>query len=69
MADALGVNVCESAEELVDVKLDFEDWHGRLHLVEISRGPVDRLRDVFLYEVEVDFILLPQPCQRMFLMN
>jgi hypothetical protein len=58
----LRVNICEGTEELVDVQLDFEDWHGCLHLVEISRSPVDGLRDVFLYEVEVDFILLAQPC-------
>ena len=61
MADALRVDVCEGTEELVDVELDFEGWHGRLHLVEISRSPVDGFRDIFLYEVEVDFILLPKP--------
>ena len=60
MADALGVNICEGTEELVDVELDFKNWHGCLHLVEISGCPVDGLRDIFLYEVEVDFILLPE---------
>lgn len=58
MADALGVDVGESAEELVDIELDFEVWHGGLHLIEISRGPVDSFGDVFLNQVEVDFILL-----------
>ena len=62
MADALRMNICEGTEELVDVELDFENWHGCLHLVEISRCPVDGLGDKFLYEVEVDFILLPKPC-------
>ena len=62
MADALRVYVCKGTEELVDVKLDFENWHGCLHLVEVSGSPVDSLWDVFLYEIEVDFILLPQPC-------
>ena len=59
MTNSLRVYVCESAEKLVDVELDFEDGHGRLHLVEISRGTVNRLWDIFLYEVEVDLILLP----------
>jgi hypothetical protein len=53
------VYVREGAEELVDVKFDFEDWHGRLHLVEIPRSTVDRLRDIFLYKIEVYLILLP----------
>jgi len=59
MADALRVNISEGAEELVDVELDLEDWHGCLHLVEISRSPVNSLGDIFLYEIQVDFILLP----------
>lgn len=59
MTNSLGMYVCEGTEELVDVKLDFEDWHGRLHLVEISRGTVNGLWDIFLYKVEVYLILLP----------
>lgn len=58
MADTLRVNVCESTEELVDVELDLEDWHDCLHLVEVSRSPVDGLWDVLLYKVEVYFVLL-----------
>ena len=60
MADALRVYVCEGTEELVDVELDFKNWHGCLHLVEISGCSVDGLRDIFLYKIEVDFILLPK---------
>ena len=59
MTNALGMYVCEGTEELVDVELDFKDWHGRLHLVKISRGTVNSLGDIFLYKVEVDLILLP----------
>lgn len=58
VADALGVDVGERAEELVDVQLDLEDGHGGLELVEMSRGAVDRLRHVLLHQVEVDFIFL-----------
>jgi len=58
VADALGVDVGERAEELVDVELDLEDGHRRLHLVEESRGPVDGFRNEFLHEIEVDLILL-----------
>ena len=58
MADALRVDVGESAEELVNVELDFEDWHGRLHLVEVSGCAVDCLWNEFLDQVEVDLILL-----------
>lgn len=59
MADPLRVYVGEGAEELVDIELDLECWHCCLHFVEISRGPVDGFGDVFLYEVQIDFILLP----------
>lgn len=58
MADALGMDVGERAEELVDVKLHFEDGHYRLHLVEVARGAVHGLRDVLKHEVEVDFVFL-----------
>lgn len=58
MTDALRVYVGEGAEELVDVELDFEDGHGRLHLVEVSAGAVNCLGDEFLHEIEVHLILL-----------
>lgn len=58
MANALGVDVGECPEQLIDVQLDFENWHGRLHLVEEARGSVDRLRHELLNEVEIHFILL-----------
>lgn len=58
VTDALGVNVGQGAEELVDVKLNLQHRHGCLHLVEVSRRPVDGLRDVFEDKVEVHFIFL-----------
>ena len=58
MADALGVDVGEGAEKLVNVEFDFEDGHGGLELVEVSRGSIDSLWHVLLDEVEVYFILL-----------
>jgi hypothetical protein len=58
VADALRVDVGERAEELVDVELDFEDRHDRLHLVEVARSPVDGFGDEFEDQVEVDFVLL-----------
>lgn len=58
MADALGVDVRQSPEQLVDVQLDLEDRHGRLHLVEESGGTVDSLGNELLDQVEVDFIFL-----------
>ena len=36
MADSLRMDVCERPEELVNVKLDLKNRHGRLHLVEVS---------------------------------
>ena len=60
VADALRVNVGERAEQLVDVKLDLENWHGGLHLIEKARCPVDGLGDVLLDEIEVDFVFLRQ---------
>ena len=58
MADALGVDVGEGAEELVDVQLDFEDGHDRLHLVEVARRPVDSLGNKLQHEIQVDLVLL-----------
>lgn len=58
MADALGVDVGERAEKLIDVKLDLEDWHGGFELVEVSRGPVNGLGDEFEDQVEIDLIFL-----------
>ena len=57
VADPLRVDISERAEELVDVQLDFENGHDRLHLVEVARGPVDSLWNEFEHEVEVHFIL------------
>ncbi len=58
MTDALRVDVCQGAEELIDVELDFEDGHDSLHLVEISGGAVHGFGDVFEDEVQVDFVFL-----------
>lgn len=58
VTDALGVNVRQGAEELVDVKLNLQHRHGCLHLVEVSRRPVDGLGDIFEDKVEVHFIFL-----------
>ncbi len=53
------MDVGERPEELVDVELDLQGRHGRLHLIEEPRGPVHRLRDELLHQVEVDLIFLP----------
>jgi len=58
MADALRVDVGQSAKQLVDIKLDLQDGHGGLHFIEEPRGPVHRLRYELLYQVEVHFIFL-----------
>lgn len=58
MADALGVYVGQSPEELVDVELHLKNRHSGLHLVEVSRSAVHRLRNILLHQVEVNFILL-----------
>lgn len=58
MADALGVDVGEGAEKLVDVELNLENWHGSLHLVEVSGSTVDSFWHKLLHEIEVNFILL-----------
>lgn len=58
MADALGVDVGERAEELVDVEFDFEDGHDRLHLVEVARSAVDGLGDELEHEIQVNLVLL-----------
>lgn len=58
MADALRVDVGQSTEELVDVELDLDHRHGRLHLVEEPGSPIDRLGYKFLDEIKVDFVFL-----------
>ena len=63
MADTLGMDVCQSSEKLLDVQLDLENWHRRLHLVEEPRGAVNSLWHKLLYQVEVYLIFL-LVCQR-----
>ena len=58
MADALRVDVGERTEKLVDVKLDLEDRHRRLQLVEVTRGTIDGLGHVFQDQVQVHLIPL-----------
>lgn len=58
VADALGMDVGERAEQLVCVQLHLEEWHGSLELVEVPRSTVDGLWDVFKHQVEVDLVLL-----------
>lgn len=58
MTDALGVDVCQSSKQLVNVQLDLENGHGGLHLVEKSRSSVDGLGHKFLHQVQVDLIFL-----------
>lgn len=60
VTDALRMDVGQGAEELVDVELDLQHRHGCLHLVEVSRRPVDGLRNEFEDKVEVHFIFLPR---------
>jgi hypothetical protein len=52
------MNVGERAEELIDVKLDLENRHHRLHLVEIAGCAVHGLGYKFKDQVEIDFIFL-----------
>lgn len=58
MANALRVDVRQSSEQLVNVEFNFKDRHRRLHLVEESGGSIDCLRNKFLDEIQVNFILL-----------
>lgn len=58
VADTLRVNVGERAEELVDVQLDFEDGHNRLHLVEVARSTVHGLRNKLEHEIQVHLVFL-----------
>jgi hypothetical protein len=58
VADALGMDIGQGAEELIDVQLDLENRHGRLHFVEESRSSVDSLGHKLLHQVQVDLVLL-----------
>jgi len=54
----LRMNICKRSEELVNVQLYLQYWHGRFHLVEISRGAVHGLWHELKYKVEVHLIFL-----------
>jgi len=58
VADSLGMDVGERAEELVDVQLDLEDRHGGLELVEMAAGAVDGLRHILKHQIQIYLILL-----------
>lgn len=58
MADALRVNVGERAEELVDVELNFEDWHRGFQLIKVTRSTIHGLGYKLQYQVQVYFIFL-----------
>jgi len=58
MADALRVDVRQGPEELVNVELHLEDGHRGLELVKEPRGPVDRLGNELLDQVQVHLIFL-----------
>lgn len=58
VADSLRVDVGERTEELVDVQLDLQNWHGGLHLVEVAGGPVHGFGNELEHQVEVDLIFL-----------
>ena len=58
MANTLRVDVGKRAEELVDVQLDFEDGHNRLHLVEVARSTVHGLRNKLEHEIQVHLVFL-----------
>ena len=58
VADSLRVDVGERAEQLVDVELDFEDGHDRLHLVEVARSAVNRLGNKLEHEIQIHLVLL-----------
>ena len=53
-----GMYVREGSEKLVHVQLDLKHWHGLLQLDVVARSAIYSLWDVFLNEVEVDFIFL-----------
>lgn len=58
MAYTLRMDICQRAEELVDVYLDLKNGHSGLHLIEKARGAVHGLRDKLQNQIEVDFIFL-----------
>lgn len=58
MADAEGMNIGETPEQLVHVQLDLKHWHCLLDLGVVAGGTVDGLWDVFEDKVEIDLILL-----------
>lgn len=52
------MDVGKGAEQLVDVKFDFDHRHRGFHFVEVARRSINRLRHILKNQVQVDFILL-----------
>ena len=63
VADALGVDVGDGAEELVGVELDEDGRHHLLHLEVLLHDAVDGLGDVVHDHVQVHFVRLLATCQ------
>ena len=59
VAYSLGVNVCQGAEQLVNVKFNLQHGHCSFQLVEISRRTIDRLGNIFENKIQVDLVFLP----------
>ena len=47
VTDSLRMNVCQRAEQLIDIDLNLQDWHGCLHLVEEPRGSIHSFGNKF----------------------
>lgn len=58
VADTDAVDVGQTAEQLIHIKLDKKHRHRLLELRVVSRGAVYRLWHVLKHEIEEDFILL-----------
>ena len=58
MADADRVDVSKGTEELVHVQFDLESRHRLLQLRIVAACAINSLRDKFLHEVKIQFILL-----------
>ena len=66
MADSERMNIRQTSEQLIHVKLDLKHGHRLLDLGVVARCAIDGLWNIFEHKVEEDFILLPgRPRQNM----
>lgn len=58
MAYADGMNVSKRPQQLIHIQLDLKVRHGLLQLNIVARRSIDRFRNIFENQIEINFVFL-----------